>query len=442
MQQDVNKIWDSASQVLKNTNEIGKVPYMTWFSSIKPLILRDGTIYLIVPSEIHRKQLTTKSGYMMHMQSAVNMAANGELQIKLLMQSEAQDILNRRDDTAKRPMLNEKYTFDTFVIGSGNQFAQAAALSVAESPAMLNNPLFIYGGVGLGKTHLMHAIGNYILDQNPAMRVLYTTCEKYTNEFIDLVSRNRSAEFRAYYRENVDVLMIDDIQFLTRKERTQEEMFHNINELVSANKQIIITSDRPPREIATLEDRLRSRFEGGLIVDITPPDLETRVAILRLKAEACGAYLDDELLFFIAERASDNVRELEGSLKRVVAYANIMGKEINYEIVSEALKDYHAAQKKQLTAQKIKDAVASYFDVDVDEMVGKKRDAVIVTPRHVAMYLCRELTDLSYPRIGDEFGGRDHSTVINGIGKVRQSMRTDPTLKAYVEDIERRLQGL
>lgn len=234
----------------------------------------------------------------------------------------------------------------------------------------------------------MHAIGNYVLEQNPAVRVLYTTCEKYTNEYIDSIPKNRVAAFREHYRNNVDILMIDDIQFLTRKERIQEEFFHNINELVSANKQIIITSDRPPRDIATLEDRLRSRFEGGLIVDITPPDLETRVAILRLKAEAFGAVLDNELLFYIAERASDNVRELEGSLKRVIAYSSIMGQDITFELVSEALKDYNAVQQRTLTVDKIMETVAEYYGVEVEELVGKKRDAAIVMPRHIAMYLC------------------------------------------------------
>lgn len=440
---DAKEVWQKVSAILADTKEISGVAYKTWIATIKPYVLKDNTLYLIVPSDLYRRHLTTGSDYKNYIKTALSMVLNQECEVELLLESESSSIMtNDRANTTHYPMLNEKYTFDTFVIGSGNQFAQAAALSVAEAPATQNNPLFIYGGVGLGKTHLMHAIGNYILNNNANAKVLYTTCEKYTNEFIDAVSKRRTNEFREHYRRNVEVLMIDDIQFLAGKERTQEELFHNINELYNDNKQIVITSDKPPREIATLEDRLRSRFEGGLIVDITPPDLETRVAILRLKAEAFGAHLDDELLFFIAERASDNVRELEGSLKRVIAYSSIMGQEITYEMVSEALKDYHANQQKRITADKIIQTVADYYNVEVEDIVGKKRDALVVMPRHVAMYLCREHTDLSYPRIGDEFGGRDHSTVINGIGKVRQALKTEPKMKIYIEDIERRLQGV
>ena len=440
--QDASEIWAKVSAVLKETKEISGLAYTTWLASIKPALFRNDCLYLVVPSALHRNHIVGNSNYKIYINTALNMVTGKECSVELLLEGEVKDVMQSAVQPNKWPMLNDKYTFETFVIGPSNQFAQAAALSVAEAPATQNNPLFIYGGVGLGKTHLMHAIGNYVLEQNPAVRVLYTTCEKYTNEYIDSIPKNRVAAFREHYRNNVDILMIDDIQFLTRKERIQEEFFHNINELVSANKQIIITSDRPPRDIATLEDRLRSRFEGGLIVDITPPDLETRVAILRLKAEAFGAVLDNELLFYIAERASDNVRELEGSLKRVIAYSSIMGQDITLELVSEALKDYNAVQQRTLTVDKIMETVAEYYGVEVEELVGKKRDAAIVMPRHIAMYLCREHTDLSFPRIGDEFGGRDHSTVINGIGKIHQALKTDPKVKTYVEDIERRLQGV
>lgn len=440
--QDASEIWAKVSAVLKETKEISGLAYTTWLASIKPALFRNDCLYLVVPSSLHRNHIVGNSNYKIYINTALNMITGKECSVELLLEGEVKDVIQSTAQPNKWPMLNDKYTFETFVIGPSNQFAQAAALSVAEAPATQNNPLFIYGGVGLGKTHLMHAIGNYVLEQDPSVRVLYTTCEKYTNEYIDSIPKNRVAAFREHYRNNVDILMIDDIQFLTRKERIQEEFFHNINELVSANKQIIITSDRPPRDIATLEDRLRSRFEGGLIVDITPPDLETRVAILRLKAEAFGVYMDNELLFYIAERASDNVRELEGSLKRVIAYSSIMGQEITFELVSEALKDYNAVQQRTLTADKIMETVAAYYGVEVEELTGKKRDAAIVMPRHIAMYLCREHTDLSFPRIGDEFGGRDHSTVINGIGKIHQAIKTDPKIKTYVEDIERRLQGV
>ena len=439
--QSFQPMWDNVMSVLASTPEISKIAFECWFKPLKPIAINGNSIYISVPSKLQKEALTDpKRFYMQFLHTAVAHASGKEFDVVVLTLDEVKDRVPTSQPQVSRPMLNPNYTFDSFVIGAGNQFATAAALSVAEAPATVNNPLFIYGGVGLGKTHLMHAIGNHILQNDPSVRVMYTTCEKYTNEFIDAIGKNQSGQFRDRYRNSVDVLMIDDIQFLTRKEKTQEELFHNINDLVNANKQIIFTSDRPPRDIATLEDRLRSRFEGGLMVDITPPDLETRVAILALKAEACGAPLDHEMLFYIAERASDNVRELEGSLKRVVAYSTTLNRPITMELITEALKDYHSSERR-ITADKILSEVASYFNISIDTIIGKKRDASIVLPRHIAMYLCREHTDLSYPRIAEEFGGRDHSTIIHGIGKIHQALKEEGKTKTYVEDIERRLQG-
>jgi len=443
---DAAKIWTSICSILTDTKEISSVSYQTWIASIKPLIFRNNCLYLIVPSEMHRRHITTVSNYKIYITTALNMTLGGrDSDVVFLLENEAPAIMDSSDmpqTTTNRPMLNEKYTFDNFVTGSSNQFAYAAALSVAEAPATVNNPLFIYGGVGLGKTHLMHAIGNFILQTNKDAKVLYITCEKYTNEFIDAISKRKTSEFRERYRKNVDILMIDDIQFLAGKDSTQEEIFHNINDLFNVNRQIIMTSDRHPKSIATLEDRLRSRFEGGLLVDITPPDLETRVAILRRKAEAESVALPDDILFYIADKASDNVRELEGALKRVIAYSTIMGKTISLEMASEALKDYQAESQKHCTPVMIIEIVSKYFSVEPEDITGKKRDQQYVLPRHIAMYLCRECTDLSFPRIGDEFGGRDHSTVINGIGKIRDSMKLDSSIRTYVNDIEMRLQGI
>ena len=439
--QSFQPMWDNVMEMLKNTVEIPATSYNLWLGTLKPVSIIDDTFYISTPTPIHKNQLLNPSRlYIHYLRVSVNHAFGRDLNIEIVLEQDRDNYIQIKSPVA-HPMLNEKYTFDSFVIGAGNQFAAAAAFAVAESPATQNNPLFIYGGVGLGKTHLMHAIGNYILKEDPSVRVMYTTCEKYTNEFIDAIGKNQTRSFRDRYRRTVDILMIDDIQFLTRKEKTQEELFHNINDLVNANKQIIITSDRPPREIATLEDRLRSRFEGGLIADITPPDLETRVAILALKAESYNITLDPEMLFYIAERASDNVRELEGSLKRVVAYATTMNRSINMDLITEALKDYHTSAQRRITADKILSEVAAYFDTTTAELIGKKRDASIVLPRHIAMYLCREHTDLSYPRIADEFGGKDHSTIIHGIGKIRQALKEEGKTKTYVEDIERRLQG-
>ena len=301
-------------------------------------------------------------------------------------------------------LLNPKYTFNTFVIGNSNRFAHAASLAVAEAPAKSYNPLFIYGGVGLGKTHLMHAIGHYILSQNPKSKVLYVTSEKFTNELINSIQTNKNVEFRNRYR-NVDVLLIDDIQFIAGKESTQEEFFHTFNALHEANKQIIMSSDRPPKEIPTLEDRLRSRFEWGLITDIQPPDLETRIAILKKKADMENLEVDNEVLAFIAKRIESNIRELEGALTRIVAYSSLTNSNLDVAVADEALKDIIFNHRpKKITPELIQNVTADYYQLKVEDLKSKKRNRPIAYPRQVAMYLCRELTDLSLPKIGDLFG--------------------------------------
>jgi chromosomal replication initiator protein len=336
--------------------------------------------------------------------------------------------------------LSPKYTFDTFVVGAGNRFAHAAAMAVAESPARSYNPLFIYGGVGLGKTHLLQAIGHRVLQAGLA-RVAYVSSEKFTNELINSIRDDKTLDFRQRYR-HVDVLLIDDIQFLAGKERTQEEFFHTFNTLHEANHQIIITSDRPPKEIPTLEDRLRSRFEWGLITDIQPPDLETRIAILRKKAESDGISVPDGVAEFIAQRVSTNIRELEGALVRVVAYASLTRSAVSVELASEVLRDLlPASRSRVVTIQAIQLTVAEFFGLRVEEMRAKRRTKGVAFPRQVAMYVARELTDASLPRIGEEFGGRDHTTVMHACQRVREALKRDAhltaTLKRLMDDLQR-----
>ena len=341
-----------------------------------------------------------------------------------------------------KEQFNDHNTFETFVIGPGNRFPHAASLAVAEAPAEAYNPLFIYGGVGLGKTHLMQAIGHNVLETNPEMKVLYTSSEKFTNEFIQSIRQNESDKFREKYR-NIDILLIDDIQFIQNKEQTQEEFFHTFNELHQANKQIVISSDRPPKEISKLEDRLRSRFEWGLIVDITPPDYETRMAILQKKTEEENLDIPTEALTYIANQIQTNIRELEGALNRVNAFSKLQNEPITTELTATALKDLISTPKtKKITIQDIQKVVGDYYSVRIEDFSAKKRTKSIAYPRQIAMYLSRELTDFSLPKIGEEFGGRDHTTVIHAHDKIAKDMQDDPTFKHEVENLEKEVRNL
>jgi len=313
--------------------------------------------------------------------------------------------------------FNPRYTFDTFVVGNCNRLSHAASLAVAETPARAYNPLFIYGGVGLGKTHLLHAIGQYIIQNHGMPRVMYFSTEKFTNEFINAIRDNKTVEFRNKYR-NIDVLLIDDIQFLAKKEQTQEEFFHTFNSLHENSRQIIISSDRPPKEIPTLEDRLRSRFEWGLITDIQPPDLETRIAILRKKAQSDLLDIPNEVMQHIAAKIETNIRELEGALIRIVAFASMSREPITLELTNEALKNILNAKKKEISVKNIIQITASHFDINPVDLNAKKRTQEIALCRQVAMYFCRNMTELSLPKIGEKFGGRDHTTVLYAHKKV------------------------
>jgi chromosomal replication initiator protein len=444
---NIADLWDAALGNIEK--KISKPSFDTWLKSTKAHSLQGDLLVITAPNEFARDWLEER--YSNLISSILAEITGEELEVKFIIpqnQSEEEADFPTLQKKPKRVeehvelqqnVLNTKYTFDTFVIGSGNRFAHAASLAVAEAPAKAYNPLFIYGGVGLGKTHLMHAIGHYVLDHNPAAKVVYLSSEKFTNEFINSIRDNKAIEFRNKYR-NVDVLLIDDIQFLAGKESTQEEFFHTFNTLHEESKQIIISSDRPPREIPTLEDRLRSRFEWGLITDITPPDLETRIAILRKKARAEGLDIPNEVMLYIANQIDTNIRELEGALIRVVAYSSLINKDINADLASEALRDIIPSSKpKIVTILDIQKIVGQNYSIKLEDFKAKKRTKSVAFPRQIAMYLSRELTDFSLPKIGEEFGGRDHTTVIHAHEKISKLLQTDSQLQKQVKEIKEML---
>lgn len=441
--ENIADLWSAALNNIEK--KISKPSFDTWLKSTKAHSLKGDLLVITAPNEFARDWLEER--YSQLVAGILYEITGEELAVKFIIpqNKSAEDVdlpvppkKTKRDDEHTdfpQSMLIPKYTFDTFVIGSGNRFAHAASLAVAEAPAKAYNPLFIYGGVGLGKTHLMHAIGHYVLEHNPSAKVVYLSSEKFTNEFINSIRDNKAENFRNKYR-NVDVLLIDDIQFLAGKESTQEEFFHTFNTLHEDNKQIIISSDRTPREIPTLEDRLRSRFEWGLITDITPPDLETRIAILRKKAKADGLDIPNEVMLYIANQIDSNIRELEGALIRVVAYSSLINKDINADLAAEALKDIIPGSKpKMITIHDIQRTVGEQFNIKLEDFKAKKRTKSVAFPRQIAMYLSRELTDYSLPKIGEEFGGRDHTTVIHAHEKISKLLQSDSQLQKQIKEL-------
>jgi len=424
---DYTKVWD---KVLKNIRtEIGSTSFDIWFSKVKYDTVRNDKVYITVPNTLTKEWI--ESRYLESMQKDFRDLTKQE--ISLLLTTEPIE-----KDGYISP-LNPKYTFDTFVIGNSNRFAHAACYAVGETPSRAYNPLFIYGGVGLGKTHLMQAIGHRILTSKPSYSVMYVSSEQFTNELISSIKDDNTNGFRNKYR-NIDVLLIDDIQFLAGKERTQEEFFHTFNALYESNKQLVISSDRPPRNIPTLEDRLRSRFEWGLITDIQTPDLETRIAILRKKAQTDNFNIPYDVLDYIANYIDSNIRELEGALVRLVAYATINKKPLNMATASEALKDILPPPgPRRITIESIQKEVCKFYGLELSEMLSKKRNKNVVVPRQVAMFLCRKLTDASLPLIGDQFGGRDHTTVMHSLDKVNREISEQPELAETVEKLSKQI---
>lgn len=438
MSSSLDNIWTEVLKLIKV--ELTEVSFNTWLKTIEPVSISQDKVVLTAPNEFTKGILEGR--YLNLIKNALTQVTEQDFKIHFIIPGEEEYTNNEQlikqnheNNNNQRAQLNPKYTFDSFVIGSSNRLAHAASLAVAEAPAQAYNPLFLYGGVGLGKTHLMHAIGHYILSQNPNTKVVYVSSEKFTNELINSIREYRNEEFRNKYR-NIDVLLIDDIQFIEGKEGTQEEFFHTFNALHENNKQIIISSDRPPKKIPTLEDRLTSRFEWGLITDIQPPDFETRIAILRKKAKIENITVDDGVMSYIATKIESNIRELEGALIRVVAYASLTNSEVTKELTEEALKDILSATKsKEITVNLIKDIISKNYNIKMDDFNSRKRTRAIAYPRQIAMYLTRELTDLSLPKIGDEFGGRDHTTVIHAYDKIEKEINESTSFKRKIDDI-------
>ena len=449
METELKDLWDKTLNIIKG--ELTEVSFNTWIKSCEPICISSNTIKISVPNSFTQDILEKR--YKDLVINSIEAACSKTYKLEFLIASEIQEA-EEKEVRTKEPkkdsiaitvndemssILNPKYTFDSFVIGNSNRFAHAASLAVAESPAKAYNPLFIYGGVGLGKTHLMHAIGHYILQNNPSAKVAYVSSEKFTNELINAIKDDKNEEFRTKYR-SVDVLLIDDIQFIAGKERTQEEFFHTFNTLHEANKQIILSSDRPPKEIPTLEDRLRSRFEWGLIADIQAPDFETRMAILKKKADVEKLNVPNEVMVYIATKIKSNIRELEGALIRIVAYSSLTNREITVDLATEALKDIISnKQNKSITIDLIQDVVAAYFNLRVEDLKSQRRTRNVAYPRQIAMYLSRKLTDMSLPKIGEEFGGRDHTTVIKDNKKISESLNNDESLENTINDITKKL---
>jgi chromosomal replication initiator protein len=461
---DTEGLWTLCSEALRE--QVSDAIWQAYLSGITPLSVEDGEIVLGVPNTLIRDRV--ESRFLGLIQDTVTGTVGRDLIVQLevvapIYEPTEESVVsaeppqasggnpsttspNWRDrphpaPTAARPgpfespVLDPRYTFDTFVIASSNRFAHAAAQSVAESPARSYNPLFIYGDAGLGKTHLLHAIGNYVLENFSGRHVRYVTTETYMNEFVDAIRTNATTAFKRRYRE-CDVLLIDDVQFMERKESLQEEFFHTFNSLYAASKQIVLTSDRPPKSIATLEDRLRSRFLSGLITEVQPPELETRLAILQTKAEHERVDVPDEVLEFIATHVKDNIRELEGALIRVTAFASLNRQPLNRELAEQVLSDIVSAdQPRRITPQVILDATSETFGFSVEELCGPNRRRPLVTARQVSMYVFRELTDFSYAAIGREFGGRDHSTVMHAVEKVAGLMKERHQIYNQVTDL-------
>ena len=442
MKIDKDELLLKAKELLKA--EVTPISFNTWFSSLEIQSISDDHIVFTAVSEFQKDMIENK--YNSLLLNTLSYITNKQWTFSVLDLSKLEDdnieiITEKKSNVSESELesnhssLNPKYTFETFVVGNNNRFAHAASLAVSKEPGNSYNPLFLYGGVGLGKTHLMHAIGNRILEDDRTSNVLYVTSEKFTNQLINAIKDNKNEMFRNKYR-NVDVLLIDDIQFIAGKERVQEEFFHTFNTLYEDRKQIVISSDKPPRDIPFLEDRLKSRFEWGLLADISCPDYETRLAILRKKAQDENIVVDDDILANIANKIDSNIRELEGVFNKIVARASLIHSPISREFAENIINEFKAQSEKVISSDFIKETVGKYFSIDPSDLSGNKRSAEIAYPRQIAMYLCREVANMSFPKIGSDFGDRDHSTVMHAYNKIKREVKEKNNTKLIVESVK------
>ena len=435
--ENIYELWNKAKELLKNETTV--ITYETWIQPLDIKSINDNVIVLVATNSFQRD--TVESRYIDLLTNTFNFITHKKCNVFIKLDTDDADTILSQNNTVGNNKvfinsgLNPKYTFNTFVVGNNNKFAQAASMGVTESPGSKYNPFFIYGGVGLGKTHLMHAIGNEILRNNINAKVLYVTSETFTNQLINALRDQATEKFRNKYR-NIDVLLIDDIQFIANKKSTQEEFFHTFNTLYESGKQIVISSDKPPKDIELLEDRLKSRFEWGLIADISNPDYETRLAILRKKTQLDNIIIDDEILSAIATRLDTNIRELEGTLNKLIAKASLTNSPITMAMTQKAIDDIVAQQQKVISSEYIQEVVGKYFNVDPEDLKSSKRSNDVTFPRQIAMYLCRNIAQMSMPQIGKDFGNRDHSTVMHSCNKIEKEMKTNSNTKLIVESVQ------
>lgn len=449
----IRENWNTIKETIRREYNLSNISYNTWVEPLEFHNVVDDVVNIVIPSDKAHALNYISNKYKSFFQVTITEMFDHNYDINFILEKDAQSVsdpgepevsmaapsYNMNYDSAN---LNPKYKFDTFVVGSNNKFAHSASLAVAESPGEAYNPLYLYGGAGLGKTHLMHSIGHFVLEQNPNMKVLYVTSEEFTNEVIESIRSGNAAamtKLREKYR-TVDVLMVDDVQFIIGKESTQEEFFHTFNVLHAAGKQIILSSDKPPKEMETLDERFRSRFEWGLIADIQPPDYETRMAILRKNAETCDRVIDEEIIKYIATNIKSNIRELEGAFNKIIAFAKLNKVDLTLSLAEEALKDVIYPNKpREVTPALIINVVAEHFGVKPEDITSKKRNSEFVQPRQVVMYLCRELTDTSYTNIGKLLGKKDHTTIIHGVNKITEELKLNEELKNKVDIIQKKI---
>ena len=448
----IKEKWDEITDKMRNEYNISSISYDTWIKPLEEYCVKEDTVYIMIPDKNSSMADYINTKYKSMFQVTISEMFDHTYNVEFVTEKDVSSILKGTEFSHpaspsynvnyEAANLNPKYKFDTFVVGSNNKFAHSACLAVAESPGKVYNPLYLYGGAGLGKTHLMHSIGHFLLEKNSDTKVLYVTSEEFTNEVIESIRSGNAAamtKLRDKYR-TVDVLMIDDVQFIIGKESTQEEFFHTFNVLHAAGKQIVLSSDRPPKEMETLDERFRSRFEWGLIADIQPPDYETRVAILRKNAENCYMQIDEEIINYIATNIKSNIRELEGAFNKIIAYSKLNNVNPSLELAEEALKDIISPDKKNdITPELIINVVSEHFSIKPEDITSKKRNAEFALPRQIVMYLCREYLDISLQNIGKVLNKKDHTTIMHGINKIKEEITKDEDLKNKVDTIKKKL---